>query len=124
MYELMVRRDFVAQHYLTVPNCGPENEWHSHHFDLEVILAGSELTDQGYLVDIVAVEDQIDALIERYEDSTLNDLPEFEGLNPSVEHFTRIIAHSLEDGFDAPNVDTLTVRIWEDDQAWASYTLQ
>ncbi|NBC84889.1 MAG: 6-carboxytetrahydropterin synthase, partial [Bacteroidetes bacterium] len=40
MYELMVRRDFIAQHYLTVPDAGPENEWHSHHFTIEVELQG------------------------------------------------------------------------------------
>lgn len=119
----MIRRDFVAQHYLTVPNCGPENEWHSHHFDLEVILTGHQLNENGYLVDITVMENKLDDLINRYEDSTLNDKPEFEGLNPSVEHFSRIIAQALNDEIDAPNVEHLTVRIWEDDQAWASYSL-
>lgn len=123
MYKLMIRRDFVAQHYLTVPNCGPENEWHSHHFDLEVILTGHQLNENGYLVDITVMENKLDDLINRYEDSTLNDKPEFEGLNPSVEHFSRIIAQALNDEIDAPNVEHLTVRIWEDDQAWASYSL-
>lgn len=123
MYQLMVRRDFVAQHYLTVPDCGPENEWHSHHFDVEVRLTGSKLNENGYLVDIVEVEDQLNALVDRYEDSTLNDLPEFEGLNPSVEHFARILCTSLSESFDTSPLESLTVRIWEDDQAWASYTL-
>lgn len=123
MYELMVRRDFVAQHFLTVPNSGPENEWHSHHFDLEIILSGSTLNDNGYLVDIVEVEEEIDRLVDRYEDATLNDLTEFEGLNPSVEHFARIVGTSVDEALNAPNVESLTVRIWEDDQAWASYTV-
>ena len=70
MYQLMVRRDFVAQHYLTVPNCGPENEWHSHHFEMEVVLEGEELNQHGYLVDIVDVEETLDALVDRYRDAT------------------------------------------------------
>jgi len=122
MYQLMVRRDFVAQHYLTVPNCGPENEWHSHHFEVEVLLEGTELTDDGYLVDIVDVEEALDEFVERYRDTTLNDLPEFEGLNPSIEHFSRLFCTSLRDQLNTTSLDSLTVKIWEDESAWASYT--
>jgi 6-pyruvoyltetrahydropterin/6-carboxytetrahydropterin synthase len=117
----MVSRDFVAQHYLTVPNCGPENEWHSHRFEVEVLLEGEELNQNGYLVDIVEVEDAIDALVNRYRDATLNDLMEFEGLNPSIEHFSRIFCESLQEQLGADGLD-MTVKIWEDEDAWASYT--
>ena len=122
MYELMVRRDFVAQHYLTVPDCGPENEWHSHHFDVEVALEGGELNEHGYLVDIVEVEEALESLVDRYEDATLNDLPEFEGLNPSIEHFSRIFYTALTEQLNTAQLETVTVKIWEDDTAWASYT--
>ena len=122
MYQLMVRRDFVAQHYLTVPNCGPENEWHSHHFDVEIHLKGHELNDHGYLVDITEVETALDTLVDRYEDATLNDLPEFEGLNPSIEHFSRIFCRSLQDHLETSELEAISVKIWEDDTAWASYT--
>lgn len=122
MYELMVRRDFVAQHYLTVPNCGPENEWHSHHFVLEVTLTGPELTEHGYLVDIVEVEEVLDGVVDRYRDATLNDLPEFEGLNPSIEHFSRIICASMQEQIDTGRLTQMNVKVWEDDEAWASFT--
>lgn len=121
MYQLMVCRDFVAQHFLTVPNCGPENEWHSHHFEVEVILEGAALNEHGYLVDIVEVKDAINALVARYKDHTLNDLPEFEGLNPSIEHFARIVCTALQDRLSTSNLEAITVKIWEDDEAWASY---
>jgi len=123
MYELMVRRDVVAQHYLTVPNCGPENEWHSHHFDLEVRLKGPVLNENGYLVDITEVEAALDDVVDRYEDATLNDQPEFEGLNPSVEHFARIIATHIQNRLDLSSLEQLAVRIWEDDHAWAAYSI-
>ena len=121
MYQLMVRRDFVAQHYLTVPDCGPENEWHSHHFEVEVLLEGKELNEHGYLVDIVQVEEALNALVDRYRDATLNDLPEFEGLNPSIEHFSRIFCTAFEEQIETEGLNT-TVKIWEDEEAWASYT--
>lgn len=122
MYTLRVCRDFVAQHYLTVPDCGPENEWHSHHFQLEVVLEGEELNENGYLIDIVTLEDVLEKIVERYRDATLNDLPEFQGLNPSIEHFSRIVCSSLQDGLATDSLETMTVRIWEDDDAWAAYS--
>lgn len=121
MYELMVRRDFIAQHFLTVPDCGPENELHSHHYALEIRLEGDSLNDNGYLVDITDVEAVLDRLVERCRDASLNELPEFEGLNPSVEHFARILGQKVDAAINAPHVDTCSVRVWEDEDAWASY---
>ncbi|MFW6265846.1 MAG: 6-pyruvoyl trahydropterin synthase family protein, partial [Halanaeroarchaeum sp.] len=94
---------------------------HSHHFELEIRFAGPSLDEYGYLVDIDAVNDVLDDIEDRYRDTLLNDLPEFEGENPSVERFARHvgdrIAAALPDG--AP--ESLVVRIWEDESAWASH---
>ncbi|WP_374685789.1 6-pyruvoyl tetrahydropterin synthase family protein, partial [Promineifilum sp.] len=87
MYTIAVKRDFVGQHYLIGGNWGAENEWHSHHYTVEVQLEGAELDRHGYLVDIVDIERHLEALVVHYRDRTLNDLPEFAGLNPSIEHF-------------------------------------
>jgi 6-pyruvoyltetrahydropterin/6-carboxytetrahydropterin synthase len=89
---------------------------------VEVRLVGDELNEHGYLVDIVELESAMDALIARYEDATLNDLPEFEGLNPSIEHFSRIFWQKLQTRLSEPAIDQMEVRIWEDETAWASYT--
>ncbi|WP_435157662.1 6-pyruvoyl trahydropterin synthase family protein [Haladaptatus sp. DFWS20] len=121
MYEVTVSKTFVAQHYLTVPNPGPEGELHSHHYGAEVHLRGDSLNEFGYLVDIDAVRTSLDASISRYRDETLNDLPEFEGLNPSVEHFSRLFCEQVLDTLDAPEVGTIGVTLREDDDAWARF---
>jgi 6-pyruvoyltetrahydropterin/6-carboxytetrahydropterin synthase len=124
MYALAVKRDFVAQHYLVGGDWGPENELHSHHYAVELRLEGASLDEHGYLVDIVDVEANLDALVDAYRDHTLNDLPPFEGLNPSVEHFARIWCEALNARIGAENITALTVTIWENDIAWASYRLE
>jgi 6-pyruvoyltetrahydropterin/6-carboxytetrahydropterin synthase len=123
MYTLAVRREFVAQHFLVGGDWGQENFWHSHHYVLEVHLEGAELDRHGYLVDIVAVETSLDSLVQRYRDKTLNDLPEFQGLNPSIEHFAHIAAQRLACEIAAPNLSAMTVRIWENEIAWTAYRL-
>ncbi|PSQ49855.1 6-pyruvoyl tetrahydropterin synthase [Halobacteriales archaeon SW_6_65_15] len=121
MYTVTVRRTFVAQHYLTVPDPGPEGEIHSHRYTAKVQLAGEDLNEYGYLADIDAVQERLDATVEQYQDATLNDLSEFEGLNPSVEHFARLFGQRFADGLDAPAVESVTVKLREDDVAWASH---
>lgn len=123
MYTLAVRRNFVAQHFLIGGDWGPENYWHSHHYQLELQLEGATLDHHGYLVDIVQVEEALNALVRTYRDKTLNDLPQFSGLNPSIEHFTRIAAQELAPKVYASNLSALTVKIWENEIAWASYRL-
>ncbi|ADJ16383.1 6-pyruvoyl trahydropterin synthase family protein [Halalkalicoccus jeotgali] len=121
MYTVTVSRDFVAQHFLTVPDPGPEGEVHSHYYDLAAECEGPGLNEYGYLLDIDDLTAALDAIEDRYRDRLLNDLAEFSGLNPSVEHFSRIVADRLAEDLDAPEVETLRVRIREDDVAWAAY---
>ena len=59
--------------------------------------------------------------VAHFRDRTLNDLPEFAGLNPSIEHFARIVGQALSRAIDAPNIHGLLVKLWENDIAWASY---
>jgi 6-pyruvoyltetrahydropterin/6-carboxytetrahydropterin synthase len=118
----MVKREFIAQHYLTVPDPEPpEGDVHSHRFTVEVEFAADSLAEYGYLVNINEVESLLDDIEGRYRDTLLNDLPEFEGRNPSVEHFARIVCDRFREAFSGDNPDEVTVRIWEDDLAWASY---
>lgn len=124
MYTLAVKRDFVAQHYLIGGDWGPENQWHSHHYVLELQLEGDSLDQHGYLVDIVNVEAALAEVVAHYKDKTLNDLPEFAGLNPSIEHFARIVCLRLADRVRADNLTAVAVRIWENDIAWTSFRTQ
>jgi 6-pyruvoyltetrahydropterin/6-carboxytetrahydropterin synthase len=121
VYTVTVVRPLIAQHFLTVPDPGPEGELHSHRFRVEVELAGEELNEYDYLVDIDEVEAALDAVEARYADATLNDLPEFEGYNPSVERFARVIHRRFADAVTTETVDRLAVTVWEDDVANAAY---
>lgn len=123
MYTLAVKRDFIARHYLIGGDWGPENFPNSHHYVLELQLSGASLDQHGYLVDIVDVEKHLDETVAHYKEQMLNDLPEFAGLNPSIEHFARIVTEQLNTKIRAANITRLTVRLWENEIAWVSYQL-
>ena len=124
MYTTAVKRDFIAQHFLVGGDWGAENQLHSHHYAVELQLEGATLDRHGYLVDIVDIESTLEALVAAYRDHTLNDLPEFKNLNPSIEHFARIIAQRISAQLSASNVSALTVKLWENEIAWTSYWLE
>lgn len=124
MYKLGVKRDFIARHFLIGGDWGPENFPNSHHYVLELQLEGKELDQHGYLVDIVDVNNHLDEIVNYYKEQMLNDKPEFAGLNPSIEHFARILATSLNKRIQAANITALKIVLWENESAWAAYELK
>jgi len=122
MYKLAVRRAFIARHALIGGDWGRENLPNSHRYLVELRLSGRELDHHGFLVDIVDVERHLDAVIERFRDQFLNELPEFKDLNPSLENFARLIAVALEARQGWSPLPRPELVLWEDDIAWVAYS--
>jgi len=121
MYTVAVTRDFIANHFLIGGDWGDENSPHAHHYLLELRIESATLDQHGYLVDIVDIEAALDAAVGYFRDSMLNDKPEFEGLNPSLEHFSRILTERLLAEITPPGSGEMTVKLWENDSCWAAY---
>jgi 6-pyruvoyltetrahydropterin/6-carboxytetrahydropterin synthase len=123
MYTTAVKRDFIAQHFLVGGDWGAENQKHSHHYRVEIQLMGETLDAHGYLVDIVDITRALDEQCASLRDQTLNDLPEFIGLNPSIEHLARIFCTALVKHIHAANLTRVRVQIWENEIAWSAYEI-
>jgi 6-pyruvoyltetrahydropterin/6-carboxytetrahydropterin synthase len=121
MYTVSVKRNFTAYHYLVGGNWGPENDKHAHDYCVQVELSGQKLDRYGYLLDIVEIERIFDTIIKTYEKKTLNQLPEFKDINPSIENFSRIICHGFIKQLKGKNIKAITIKIWENEIACASY---
>jgi 6-pyruvoyltetrahydropterin/6-carboxytetrahydropterin synthase len=122
-YTVGVLRDFVAQHFLFGGDWGRENQLHSHHYRMEAIFEGEKLDRHGYLLDIAVVKTQLDAVVERFRDRTLNELPELGGGNPGLEPFARVLAESLAGRLDTAGLSGLRIKLWENEEAFATYHL-
>lgn len=123
-FALGVRRELVARHYLVGGDFGPEGEPHSHHYRIEVVLESDRLDQHGFLLDIVAVKKALDEKVTRYRDATLNELPEFDGENTSCETFSRVLAEGLDAELSDSALTALSVKVWEDENAWGSCRLE
>lgn len=121
MYSVTLARALVAQHYLTVPDPGPEGELHSHTFTIEATLSGPALDEHGYLVDIDELEAAMDATAAIFRDQTLNEMPAFEGKNPSAERLARQFGARLLEQLDPEQATELQITVQEDDVATVGY---
>ena len=121
MYTVAVTKDFIANHFLIGVDWGSENSPHAHHYVAEISIEAAELDKHGYLVDIVEIEAALDSIVDDFRDSMLNEKPEFAGLNPSIEHFSRIICDRMLDKVKPPGNGTLVVKLWENATCWAAY---
>jgi 6-pyruvoyltetrahydropterin/6-carboxytetrahydropterin synthase len=121
VYTLSLRRAFTAGHHLIGGDWGAENKPHTHPYLLDLRLEGEKLDQHGYLVDLLEVEKLLDNLVSRYRDADLNELPEFAGFNPSLEHFARIVCTELHKQLAAHGLRSVSVKLWENDEAWASF---
>ena len=121
MYSVAVSRNFIAQHFLVGGDWGKENSLHSHFYKVEVNLEGRNLDQHGYLVDIVDIEKNLDQLVNHFTDKTLNSLPVFKNLNPSIENFCRIMWEMYSKMIVTGTIESLTITLWENEIARASF---
>jgi 6-pyruvoyltetrahydropterin/6-carboxytetrahydropterin synthase len=121
MYTVAVTKDFIANHFLIGGDWGSENFPHAHHYVAEISIEAAELDKHGYLVDIMEIEAALDSIVDDFRDSMLNEKPEFGGLNPSIEHFSRIICERMLDLVKPPGSGSLNVKLWENATCWAAY---
>ena len=121
MYSLALQRAFCARHYLIGGDWGAENDPHPHNYRVEVRLRAAELDVHGYLVDLDKLEQVLDVCIANYRDRLLNDLTEFDGLNPSIENFAQRFYTRIARGIGRHRFHEIEIRIWENEEAWASY---
>ncbi len=67
------------------------------------------------------LETNLEEFVGYFKDQTLNELPEFKGLNPSIEHFCRIFLKAIAAKIKTSKLNALTVKIWENEIAWTAY---
>ena len=120
IYRVAVRRRFEARHRLIGGDWGSENELHAHPYEVEVVLEGVRLNEHGYLVDITALDASLDAILARIAGCTLNDLPEFAGLNPSIERLAELFCRSVLAEMAVPSLSAISVKVFESGNAWAA----
>lgn len=123
MYEIGLKKHFIARHY--IPDGPPgEREPHSHDYTVEARLEGDSLDRKGYVFDIVELKHAIDASLGKYQDQFLNNLPELKGVNPSMENLARVLCNDIKGRIKPGNLKSMEIKIWESPTAWAAFRIE
>lgn len=126
--------EFSAAHRLHVPTLGEEENrrifgkcnnpaGHGHNYRLEVAVR-TPIDDQGRALNVEALDALVDEVaVQRLDHKHLNhDVPEFAGLNPSVENIARVIHGMLTGPLRSRLGAALEeVSVWETEKTVCTY---
>jgi 6-pyruvoyltetrahydropterin/6-carboxytetrahydropterin synthase len=122
MFEVSVEETFAAGHALRGYRGKCENP-HGHNYRVRVTLAGPELDQVGLLFDFVQLKKALLEVIQRLDHRFLNDLPPFDGINPSAENLARYfyeeLSRQLAPAANGARISQISV--WETDTTAATY---
>jgi len=118
-YALTVRSSFSAAHRLLEyeGNC---ERLHGHNWQVEVTVESEVLDSRGMALDFRAMKAALNGILSRLDHKYLNEVPPFDGRNPSSENIARHIFEEMERAVPPP-VRLARVAVWESEDAWAEY---
>ncbi|MDD9301471.1 MAG: 6-carboxytetrahydropterin synthase QueD [Desulfobacter sp.] len=124
MFELKVKTHFAGAHQLAMVGEKCEN-LHGHNWHVEVCVKGDKLNSAGVLADFGDIKKAVRAVVDGELDHRfLNELPAFEGGQPTSECIAVYIAQKVQAFLDqevSENVLVSRVMAWESDNACAIY---
>ncbi|WP_022853003.1 6-carboxytetrahydropterin synthase QueD [Thermodesulfatator atlanticus] len=120
MFELTVKDEFAAAHYLrNYP--GACERPHGHNWKVEIAVCGTELNEIHVLIDFKDLKRFLKEVLEELDHRDLNEHPAFQDKNPSSENIARFIFENLKEKLAPYPVKLVRVSVWETERSCASY---
>jgi 6-pyruvoyltetrahydropterin/6-carboxytetrahydropterin synthase len=121
MYHLTIITHFAAAHNLMHYQGDCEN-LHGHNWKVEVTVATDRLNRSGLGIDFKILKRETNRILDQLDHTYLNELPAFAGVSPSSENIACFLFEQLSGLFDEDAVQVDSVKVWESDNACASYS--
>jgi 6-pyruvoyltetrahydropterin/6-carboxytetrahydropterin synthase len=112
MYEISVERHFDAAHYLRGYQ-GKCEALHGHRYKIIARVSAKKLDDTGLAYDFAELKRHLDAILERFDHTCLNDIKAFAKINPSAENIAAAIYKELKKKLAGAPVTLTAVEAWE-----------
>src|SRR5207302_1193816 len=94
-FAISILRTFTAEHQLHLLD-GSLEPLHSHNWQVRVTVGADNLDAIGTVMDFHELQGLVDAVLESMSNRNLNDLAQFETVNPSAENVALHIAGELK----------------------------
>jgi 6-pyruvoyltetrahydropterin/6-carboxytetrahydropterin synthase len=120
MYEIKIKAEFAAAHNLREVG-GKCESLHGHNFTVEVAVESESLDEGGMVMDFRLLKARTQAILETLDHRYLNELPVFNGKNPSSENLAAYIFAELSRQIDQGLQRVAWVSVWESETSQATY---
>ena len=120
MYELDITREFSAAHMLKGYD-GLCSNLHGHNWTVQVFIRADRLDDIGIAADFTVIKRVLSEILAQFDHKYLNELPEFQGINPTSENIARILFEKLAPAVAKPGIKLDRVRVCESPTSGATY---
>ena len=120
MYELDITREFSAAHMLKGYD-GLCSNLHGHNWTVQVFIQAGQLDGIGIAADFTVIKRVLTEILAQFDHKYLNELPEFQGINPTSENIARILFEKLAPAVAKPGIKLDRVRVCESPTSGATY---
>lgn len=95
MYTITIESSFRAGHQLTYAG-GKKEDLHQHDWQLKVAAQIEELDENGLAIDFIYLKAKTDEIAAMFDNTQLEELDCFEGINATAENIAKYIYDQLE----------------------------
>ncbi|MBN1998880.1 6-carboxytetrahydropterin synthase QueD [candidate division KSB1 bacterium] len=120
MFKLVVKAEFSSAHHL-VDYPGDCKRVHGHNWKIYATVGSKSLNDQGMVIDLLDLESILKEIVAPLDHRLLNEVPPFDGLNPTSENIARYVYDSIADKMP-PHVIVDNIKVFETDDYAVIYT--
>ena len=120
MFEVSARQHFDAAHYLRGYR-GKCESVHGHRFEVVVSLRAEVLDDIGIAYDFAIIKGHLREVLGRLDHTLLNEIPPFDGINPSSENIAYLVYEELQPRLSGASVSISSVQVWESPESCVTY---
>ncbi len=120
MFEVEITRNFSAAHRLDNYN-GDCSRLHGHNWIVRVAAKAQKLDDIGISVDFRKLKNALDSVLASMDHNNLNEIPAFQGANPTSEIIARHIYAEMSKAINGNHVRIAKVTVSESPDSTASY---
>jgi 6-pyruvoyltetrahydropterin/6-carboxytetrahydropterin synthase len=122
MFDIVVEQEISAGHQLRGYRGKCEN-CHGHNWKIRLEVSAAEVDELGLGIDFTVLKKLLGDLLEAYDHTMLNDLPEFAQENPTSENLARVLYRQARQRLQIlkTRVTLKAVWVWESPRAFVRY---
>lgn len=121
MFDVVIEDEISAAHQLRGYEGKCEN-YHGHNWKIRLEVQAAKQDECGLAIDFGILKKLLATILEKYDHTMLNDLPDFQNINPTSENLAKVIYQACQKElrrYEAIKIKQICV--WESPRSFVRY---